>query len=285
MCLADNNVADERDILKQNPIYPSMVFYADAIWKGREKDYKEYWAKLPKENTAEFKDFAEFEEKVIAHKKMFFKEKEFAYTKQTELKWQVIGPFEHHGDLTKSFPVESGLEKSYEIEGQNYEWEQVVGGTIHLKHFFGFESLTDKKEGTYYASTKIYSENEHVQDFWIGFHGWSRAGGRRGGPFPAIGQWHTTNPKVWVNGLEIEPPVWKQPEIGVKSDEIPFMDEDYFFRTPTKIQLKKGWNEVLLKIPHGGSSWKWMYTFIPVSIENGNVTEVSDLVFKPEFKD
>jgi hypothetical protein len=157
-----------------------------------------------------------------------------------------------------------------------------VGGTLHLKHFFGFPALTDEKAGTFYAYTKIYSPNNRVQDFWIGFQGWSRSGGRRGGPFPAQGQWHTTNPKIWVNHIEVEPPVWKQPNIEEKSDEVPFMDEDYFYRTPTKIVLKKGWNTVLLKIPQGGNSWKWMFTCVPVNIKNGQVTEQSDLKFKTD---
>ena len=77
----------------------------------------------------------------------------------------------------------------------------------------------------------------------------------------------------------IEPPVWRNPGLKEKTEEIPFADENYFFREPKSIFLKKGWNEVVLKVPHGGTSWKWMFTFVPVKIENGQVKEVDELKF------
>ena len=50
------------------------------------------------------------------------------------------------------------------------------------------------------------------------------------------------------------------------------MDEGYEYREPTKIYLKKGWNDVLIKSPIGsfkGKDWqnpeKWMFTFVPAS--------------------
>jgi hypothetical protein len=143
--------------------------------------------------------------------------------------------------------------------------------------------LTEAKSGTYYAYTAIYSPDARVQDFWIGFQGWSRSGGRRGGPFPDIGQWHTTNPKIWINNKNIEPPKWKQPSLGEKTDEIPFIDEDYFYREPTKINLDKGWNRVLLKIPHGGNSWKWMFTCVPLELNEKGVREATGLRFKTKL--
>lgn len=276
----DNRIENERDILRQNPIYPSIVFYSDAIWKGRDKNYPAYWAKLPPRGTPELATFKNFEEKVLTHKDLFFKGKEFPYIKQTEIRWKIIGPFDHENDLSNSFPVEDQLKESYLIDGQEYKWkDSIVGGTIHLKHFFGFPSYTDKDKGTYYAYAEIYSPNQRIQDFWIGFQGWSRSGGRRGGPFPDKGQWHTTNPKIWVNDTEISPPIWKQPNLGIATDEIPFVDEDYFYRTPTKVTLNEGWNKIFLKIPHGGTSWKWMFTCIPVHVDNDGVSEVKEIKF------
>lgn len=280
----DNNVAEERDILKQNPIYPSIVFYSDAIWKGREKNYPEYWSKLPPKDTQEFKMFKGFEQKVLAHRDLFFLDKEFPYIEQTEAFWNVIGPFDHKGDFSAAFPVEKEVVPSYTVDGKAYRWDDsIVGATVHLKHFFGFPAVTDVKSGTYYAYTKIYSPDARNQAFWIGFHGWSRAGGRRGGPTPSHGQWHTTEPKIWVNNLKISPPIWQQPGLGLATDEIPFIDEDYFYRAPTLLKLNKGWNTILLKIPHGGNSWKWMYTCIPVNIKGNNIREVKDLKFNPSF--
>lgn len=282
----DNKIDDERNILKQNPIYPSIVFYADAIWKGRKKDYPEYWAKLPPKESVEFLQFQAFEKKVLTHRNMFFNKKEFPYVKQTGVEWEIIGPFDHKGDFSTTFGVEKEFKESYDLENKTYTWNgPYVGATIHLKHFFGFPSITEEKSGTFYARTQIFSPEDREQDFWVGFHGWSRAGGRRGGPTPKLGQWHTTEPKIWVNGLAIAPPNWKQPNLGVKTPEIPLLDEDYFYREPTKIALKRGWNTFLLKIPHGGASWKWMFTCIPVIIEDGNISEVPDLIYKANIKE
>lgn len=281
----DNNINNERDILIQNPIYPSMVFYADAIWNGREKDYPEYWAKLPPKDTQEFNDFKTFEKKVITHRDLFFKGKEFQYITQTDKHWKLIGPFNHKGNVETSFPIEESIKDTYNIDENPYTWtDNHTGGTIHLKHFFGFPAITKTNQGTYYAYTNIYAPEDVIQDFWVGFQGWSRSGGRRVGPTPKQGDWHTTKPKIWVNNKEIEPPIWKQPNLGTRTDEIPFIDEDYFYRSPTKIALKKGWNKVLLKIPQDRNSWKWMFTCIPVNITEYGVREVPELKYSTEFE-
>lgn len=281
----DNNVSDQRDILRQNPIYPSMVFYADAIWNGRPGYDKQYWTVLPKAGTPAYVAFQQFEEKVIKHRELFFAKKEFPYVSHSGIPWQIIGPFDHGGDFSTSFPVETGIQKKYRVDGRVFTWEgPYFGGTIHLKHFFGFPSITDAKRGTFYATTQIYSPDHRVQDFWVGFHGWSRSGGRRGGPFPQQGEWHNTQPGIWVNGTLIDPPQWKQPGITAQSEEIPFLDEDYFYREPTKIPLKKGWNEIILKIPFGKPSWKWMFSCIPIRETADGIREAEGLKYRLAIK-
>ncbi|MCE5345404.1 MAG: hypothetical protein LLG13_03820 [Bacteroidales bacterium] len=44
-----------------------------------------------------------------------------------------------------------------------------------------------------------------------------------------------------------------------------------------KIKLNRGYNKILLKVPHGGTSWKWMFTFMPVKISANGVSEVEGL--------
>ena len=279
----DNKIDKERNLLRQNPVYPSIVFYADAIWKGRDNDYKEYWAKLPHPSTQEFLEFKTFEDKVIIHRDLFFKGKEFPYIKQTEMLWKVIGPFDHGDNVSELFPIEEELKDSYIIEGEKYRWkDSVAGGTIHFKHFFNFPALTEEETGTYYAFTEIYSPENRTQDFWIGFHGWSRSG-RRGGPTPKIGQWHTTNPKIWINNIEVKAPLWKQPNLGANTSEIPFKDEDYYYRAPSKVKLDKGWNKIVLKIPKTKDTWKWMFTCVPINITEAGVKEVNELKFRTKL--
>jgi hexosaminidase len=282
----DNRVAQERDIIIQNPIYPAMVFYSESIWHGKEKNNFEYWAKYPPQHTPEFRDFASFELKVVKHRDSFFQNKEFPYVLQSKMNWRLLGPLDHQDKFDTTFPIEESIQEFYTIGDSIYTWsDKVAGGTVHLKHFFGFPSHTSVTKGTYYAFTRIYAPAERTQDFWLGFQGWSRSGGRRGGPTPGLGEWHYTKPAIWVNGDKISPPQWQQENFAEKSDEIPFVDEDYFYRKPTEIKLKKGWNEVLLKIPHGGNSWKWMFTCTPVQVDGINVKEVSDLIFEPSINE
>lgn len=267
----DIRIENERDQLRQNPIYPGMVTFAESLWRGVPVDDKEaYWGNLPAPDTKEFERFREFEGRLLDHKQRFFADKEFPYVKQSEQRWKIIGPFPNDGDVLKEFSVEKKLEASYLLEGQTFEWmnRDVAGATVHLKHFFGFGSLVKESEGTCYALTHVWSPKEQDMPSWIGFSATSRSD-RRGGPTAAQGEWNQTKPWIRVNGNFIAPPVWKNPGLPLASNEIPFTDEDYFFRAPSTIHLKQGWNEILLKIPHRKSDWKWMFTFAPVGDTTG----------------
>jgi hypothetical protein len=282
-CWNDNRVNDERNIVKQNPVYPGLVTYSEAIWTGKRKSYGEkYWSQLPQSGTPEYSDFTEFEERLVAHRDLYFQKQPFPYVKNANIPWRIIGPFDHKGELSAVFPVEEEIKDEYEVDGDTYHWKDTIlyGGTIHLRHFFGFPSPVKEKQGTVYAMTHIWSASGQDIEFWIGFHGWSRSGGRRGGPTPQIGEWHTTDPKIWVNNIEIQPPQWKQPGLPADTPEIPFIDEDYFYRDPAAIHVNRGWNRILLKVPHGGTSWKWMYTCVPVKVTPEGFREVEDLVYE-----
>jgi hypothetical protein len=283
-CWNDNNVNEEYDILRQNPVYPGMLTYSETAWKGQTVDFGEqFLAKLPSPENPLFQEFQEFENRLVEHRDRYFQGKPFPYVKQTGISWKIYGPFDHQGEVDQNFSGEKEFQVSIPVEYRNYEVTgPVFGGTIHVRHFFGFPSWFSEKQGTVFASTNIWSPIDQEVGCWIGFHDWSRSGGRRGGPFPQQGQWHTTNPKVWLNRKLIEPPVWKNPGLKEKTEEIPFSDENYFFREPTTISLKKGWNEVVLKVPQGGTSWKWMFTFVPVRIEGNAVREVEGLKFSVE---
>ena len=291
LCLwNDNYIEDEMDFFTHNPTYPSIVMYSEAVWRGVKDDMNgRYWAQMPSVETPEYNRGADMEERLIEHRNKYFNNIPFPYVKHSHIPWKIIGPFNHKGDLSAVFPPEKeeriDYASVYEVDNVSYSWSDSVlyGGTIHLKHFFGFNSPLKSQNGTMYATTNIWSPSNQEVGFWIGFHGWSRSGGRRGGPTPSQGQWHTTLPKIWVNSTEVNPPVWENPNVAVKSAEVPFANEDYFYRTPTMIDLQKGWNTVLVKIPHGGTSWKWMFTCVPVSVNGNNVREVDGLRFSVEY--
>lgn len=264
----DIRIENERDQLRQNPVFPGLITFAESLWRGVASDDKErYWANLPEPGTAEFAKVEEFEKRLLDHKQRFFKGREFPYYQQTDLRWRIIGPLPQGGEVTRAFPVEEALRPSYRIDGREFHWlpRKVAAATLYFQHFFGFGGLVEGKEGTCYALTHIWSPQDREQPVWIGFHHSSRSD-RRGATQFKQGEWHSSQPWVRVNGKLIEPPKWKH--VGLKDNETPFTDEDYFFREPAVIHLKRGWNEVLLKVPKRPNDWKWVATFIPI----GNTT-------------
>ena len=64
---------------------------------------------------------------------------------------------------------------------------------------------------------------------------------------------------MWINGNELTPPVWNNPgknrfekhTWGQPGGEIPLTDEEeYWCREPIKVELKKGNNLVLMRLPY-----------------------------------
>lgn len=263
LCLwPDRRVSEPEDAIKVNAVYPAMMAFAERTWRGG--GLKGFISGIP-HNTVLRNDFAGFEKRLMIFKRNFLKEHSFIYTPQSAIQWELFGPYDNGGIANKTFPVEN----SFTIAGQPYQ--TVYGGTIILKHFWApliGGALKDPKENTtFYARTKIWSESARTGKFWISFNNISRSPATDS---PPLGKWNENNGKVWVNKNLIPPPAWQR--AGKKGDaEIPLTDEDYAYRQPNLIPLKKGWNEVWVKVPvttFKGKDWqnpvKWMFTFAEV---------------------
>jgi hypothetical protein len=61
--------------------------------------------------------------------------------------------------------------------------------------------------------------------------------------------------------------------------ETPLVDEDYFYREPTPVALKAGWNRILVKAPKADHTWNWLLTCVPVEVQGDRVREVQGLKF------
>lgn len=276
----DIRIENERDQLRQNPIYPSMVAFAENVWRGgRKADPKrDYWATLPEPKSKEFASFVEFENRFLSQKSRFFagKEDEFSYTKQTDFRWRVLGPFAT-GNVGEEFPPDTeGLKASYTWKGKTYRWSEreYAQGMLHYRHFFGFPGIVDGKSaatkdglsGTMYAMTEIWSPKEQVVPVWIGFDGVNRSDLRAANRW-VLGQWNPSQGSVKVNGVAVAPPQWSETAQKVHNNETPLTNEDYFYRPPSEVRLKKGWNTVLVKAPHAPGAFKWVSTFAPLQVE------------------
>ena len=274
----DNNVGEQMNVYRQSPVFPALLAAAERYWCGHTPERKEFWARLPEVGTPDFATCAEFEARMIAHRDLYFRDWPFPYVKQTDMVWKLIGPFDHQGKVDAVFPPEQEIRPSYDIGGTNYAWHEARGATIHINHFWYDGWLPKAATGTAYALTYVWSPSAQTVGFWIGFNGPSRSD-RRGGPNPAQGQWSTTGSRIWVNDFPIAPPVWQQPGAVKGGSEAPFVDEDYFYRDPLPVALKQGWNKILVKAPRSATTWKWMFTCVPVAVERGRVHEVAGLRF------
>ncbi|MFZ4428099.1 MAG: family 20 glycosylhydrolase [Saprospiraceae bacterium] len=263
ICLwPDRAVADHRDMVLMSALYPSLLAFAERSWRGGGQPG---W--IANISAGDAEAFMEFENRLLDHKTCFFAQKPFPYARQTSLKWDLFGPFPNGGKTETVFEPELSDWKNK----NRTPARTLIGGTIILRHWWAFlikGILDDPQENTtWYATTKIWSDEDTEKDFWIGFNDISRSPATDS---PPAGGWDNKNSMVWVNGKIVPPPAWTR--AGQKGHpEIPLIDEGYVYRAPTRILLKKGWNEVLIKAPVGSfkaadsqNPVKWMFTFVPL---------------------
>ena len=261
----DRALENGDDVMKMNPVYPGMLAFAERSWQGG--GFAGWTAIIGKPESEGAIAFSEFENRLLDQKKQYFKGLDFPYQKQADLVWDIYGPFDNRGELTKSFSPET---KKFNLLKEKPTYK-ATGGTLVMRHWWApliSGIIEDPKENTtWYAQTKIWSDEDKEQDFWIGFNNFSRS---MNTDSPAAGTWNNLNNAIWVNNQLIPAPIWKRP--GQKGNlEIPLIDEGYEFREPTTISLKKGWNTINVKLPVGlfkGLNWqnpvKWMFTFVEV---------------------
>lgn len=262
----DRRVADEKDIISMNAVFPVMLTFAERCWQGG--GYKNFSSVIDTGLTNEHLDFSRFENRLMEHKQLYFKGLPFPYVPQAGIEWKLIGPFNNQGNLSAAFAPEA---KTFFDNYQPDKYPSVLGGTIWLRHFWHpmIQSHLNKPTDstTWYAVRKIWSEEAGEKDFWIGFNNLSRSPATGS---PPAGGWDNRGSAVWVNGKLVEPPQWIH--AGQKGNaETPLIDEGYEYRKPTRIYLRKGWNTVLIKAPVGSFSgeWqnpvKWMFTFVQLT--------------------
>ena len=266
----DRAAGNDEDILRMNPVYPAMLTFAERTWRG---GGQAGW--VANVSDGDRKAFAEFEARLLDRQKRSFSDQPFPYVMQSNLVWQLYGPYPNEGDMAKQFAPEKRSLTQLKAA------KEVAGGTIVLRHWWAplIKGAIDNPEdsATWYAATKIWSDDEGEKAFWIGFNNLSRSTATDS---PPVGAWDSKGSTVWVNGKEIAPPQWKRG--GQKGhSEIPLVDEGYEYRPSTNIFLNKGWNTVLVKAPVSsfrGKDWhntvKWMFTFVPVDEEPARMSSM-----------
>ncbi len=266
----DDRAKDQDDILLMNFAYPAMLAFAERSWRGG--GYPQMTTAMGTDTSARYRAFADFEKRLLDQKETFFRHKPFPYVKQSDIRWKLFGPFNNEGDTAAAFWPELQTNSIVDSTATLI----ASGGTVWLRHFFtpAITGVLKNPEPntTWYAYRRIYSPVDTTGYFWIGFYNPSRS---HAVMTPEQGRWDWRGSKLWINDQIVPPPKWTYPGRHSKSQESPLVDEGYEYRPAAEVQLKKGWNTILVKAPVGsfkGMGWqhpvKWMFTVVQVK-QNG----------------
>lgn len=311
MCVwTDGVISSDERILLQYPFYPTMLTFSERIWRGSREKRRDLVANLPAKGTKAWEAFNEFEDRLIYHRDRYFKSIPFAYVKQSEMKWRLIGPFNHHGINDTSFEPEKVIKEKYIVRKDTLTWNDTVayGGEIQIRTLYAMfnmhrnqyrldflptvmSSSVGKKDGTCYALTRIKSPKNQEVYLMFGLNGmWGHSGGYRSARAPEHGSWDFSGGDVWLNGIRVLPPSrWPFESLpwtgwGKGRIEVPLTEEGYFFRPPVKIKLRKGVNEILVRTVFGhwkgdNGQRKWQFCCMPVLWDGCHYTEVKGLEY------
>lgn len=309
----DGALSSEKRILEQYPFYPCALTFAERIWRGNKEKRRDLMAQLPLKGTKEWKDFTAFEDRLIYHRDAYFADLPFAYVKQSEMKWRLIGPFNHHGINDTSFEPEFVIKETYVTPDSVLKWNDspAYGGAIHIRSLYtmfnmqrgayldgwptAMSSAVGHGNGTCYGLTYIKSPVEQEVYLMFGLNGmWGHSGGYRTSRAPEQGSWDFNGGDIWLNDVRISPPHWPFRSLpwtgwGQGRIETPLTEEGYFFRPPVKIKLKKGLNKILVRSVFGhwkgdDGERKWFFCCIPVLWDGLHYTEVKGLEYFDRIK-
>ena len=287
----DTKVATEDDIIRQNNQYANILASAERAWCGGGKRYIEAGGtKLPNRGD-EFDEFQDFDRRFLFHKAHSLKDVPIPYVRQTNVHWRITEPFPNGGDATKAFPPELStdtlLPESFVYEGKTYSTSFATGAGIYLRHIWHptvpsyFASPANNQ--TAYAWTYVHSPEDRDVAAQIEFYTYSRSGNEYA---PPAGKWDRRGSRIWLNGEEIPAPEWEQPDQSIPQDNATrgLTNENLTARDPVALHLNKGWNKVLMKLPHasnGGTGRdKWQFTFVITDKDGRNAAD--GLIYSPD---
>jgi hypothetical protein len=123
---------------------------------------------------------------------------------------------------------------------------------------------------TVLVSTEIAVKKAGSYPFMIGFDAPARSN-RRWTGVPKNGEWSQTGTRIWINGDEIKNPktythAGKFSHSGnAWNFESPLDTEEiWWVQEPTKLNLKKGKNSIVIEQPYIGEHQSWGVSFIPL---------------------
>lgn len=286
-CWPDTRVDDKQKILLYNPVWPGAITYSEAVWCGRPQYGGEYMSVLPPVKTEAGKYFQEFEQRLANHRDRFFKSDPFPFVQFSQVKWHMSNPYLRAKDQPADVAFDP--EKTSGVSPEDHvKTKLVTGGVLRFNALINPSLLSPDANETVYITTNIFVPESRQIHAWIGFETAARSN-RRSAGIPSLGKWDANGGTVWVNNKELEAPAWEHPGANrylnptweTPANEIPYSDEEFYWsRKPVAIQLNKGWNRILMRVPRTYKDQAWMSVFIPVKRANERWVEDLSLRFK-----
>ena len=266
----DRYVVDEASNMTQNNLYPTLLAVAERTWDGGGTEYfDKLGVKMAAPGTQDYREFADFERRLLAHKATTLKNLNIPFVKHSNIEWLVTDPMPNGGDLAKAFaPETEGIRAAYHVGDSVVGTRAAYGGGVYLRHVWGnlIPALLENPEPnhTVYAMTRVYSPTAQTVGLQFETQNYSRS---ESDLPPPAGKWDYRESRLWLNGNEILPPAWEGTHTK-RDNETPLTNENFSARPLLQVPLRKGWNDVMIKLPVGQFNdprtrlVKWMWTFV-----------------------
>ncbi|MBR5018150.1 MAG: family 20 glycosylhydrolase [Bacteroidales bacterium] len=267
----DRPLPDDRQRLLQNNFYPAAIALAARAWQGGGYQYyDDFGTCLPVDpQHPATADFSDFERRMLYQKEHLLPaETPFAYVRQADVLWHISEVYPNGGNLQQAFAPEEALtvKDPYALLSSLPSTE-ARGNGVYFRHTWGPGTVTGyfkdpQPNSTVYAWRRVWSDSPRLARIWFETQNYSRTERDQA---PPQGAWDWRGSRIWLNGVTLIPPVWIG-DTGAVNWETPFGNENCTGRDPLRVQLKEGWNWILIKLPVGEFTTpevrlvKWMFT-------------------------
>lgn len=255
LCLwNDTKAPSQEGIVRNSGAWSGLLPFAERFWRGglTPEGAPENPNLFPDPSSPAGRALIEFEERMLAHKNGQLKDEPFCWWPNASLEWRV------------SEPVPFGTDTS------GLKWHTLYGGAIDVDAMLAMLELPKPDSGEVWAETIITVPHNTVILAQVGFEAPSRSN-RISPGIGKAGQWEAGS-DIWVNGVRVEPPVWKEPGAyafhfntwAKPEEELPYTDEQLFWtREPSEIPLRAGRNVIRIRSGKVFPGQHWIFAFVP----------------------
>jgi hypothetical protein len=283
----DRKPASVEDILVSNAFYPMMLAFSERAWSGGGDDIKTRGVRMGMPGDPAFERFRDFESRMMAVRERSLTDVPFPYLAQSQISWKISSQIPNYGNTGWAAPFENELVKNPGDDvSPSVRFAPAAGAAVYLRHVWGDKVPSfysdPRPDQTAYAYTWVYSPSKGEAGLHFSTHNYGRS---ELDAAPPAGEWDYKRSRVWFNGEPVTPPSWDNQ--GIRPDhETPYSNEDIWSRPPVSINLREGWNSLVIKLPVGRFSTpetrlvKWMFTAMIVNPDGKDQPE--GIVYSPQ---